>query len=246
MTTFLRVEKKPVTRDPVLISGVPDSGNVAKIIMDYLILALKAELCAEIYSSHFPSQVYVGGDGVGDLMKSGIYYSDSTATNDVLLFSSDAQATTAQGAYEIVDKVLTLAKDWGVKKVFSVGAYITGSFSDTPEVYGTCTDSDLIEELKSKGVKTIDSGNITWMNGLILGVTKLMELKGYFISGETSGYVQDAKASRNVVMVLSDILGWQMDYSKLEKQVSETEAQIKSLQSTHEGSRERPKTGIYS
>ena len=44
---------------PVMIEGLPGVGNVGKLVVEHIIEELHAEKIIEIYSWHFPPQVFV-------------------------------------------------------------------------------------------------------------------------------------------------------------------------------------------
>jgi len=81
----------------------------------------------------------------------------------------------------------------------SLAAYITGVFVDKPRIFDTATDSDIVKSFHEQNISTMDSGSITGMNGLIIGIAKLRGIKGTCLLGETSGYVIDAKASKSIL-----------------------------------------------
>jgi len=76
-------------------------------------------------------------------------------------------------------------------------------------------------------VKIIDSGAVTWMNGLIPGLAKVRNLKGLFLSGETSGFMIDPRAAMIILRVLVRKLGLQIDMTELEGQAKEIETALK-------------------
>jgi hypothetical protein len=77
-----------------------------------------------------------------------------------------------------------------------LAAFVTGVFVGKPRVFGTATDSDIVKTFSEKNILTMDSGSIVGMNGLIIGIAKLDGMQGTCLLGETSGYVVDAKASK--------------------------------------------------
>jgi len=108
-----------------------------------------------------------------------------------------------------------------------VGAFITGRISDNPKVYGAASESDLVKELKALDVQIIDSGAVTWMNGLIPGLAKVRNLKGLFLSGETSGFMVDPRAAMIILRVLIRKLGLQIEMKELEDQAKEIDDALK-------------------
>jgi len=117
-----------------------------------------------------------------------------------------------------------------VKKIYTLAAYITGTFSKTPKVYGTGTSSELVNEFAKYNVEKMIRGNITGMNGIIIGVAKRSKLNGICLLGETSGYVIDAGASKAVLEILSKMMGLNLDMGEMNKKAEDTEKMIKSIE----------------
>ena len=240
---------RPELRNPVLVGGIPDSGFVAKLAMDHIIHELGAQLFAEIYSYSFPAQVLIKANGTVDLPRNELYFWKSPdSERDLVLFTGDSQPNSPQGAYEICDRVLELAQSLGVKRVYTVGAYITGSFVEKPKVYGTATEVQLLDELKNYGIQTMDSGSVTWMNGLLFGLGTLKGMQGVFLSSETSGYVVDPKAGQAVLEALGALLNLKIDMAALEKRAKETEAFVKTMEAyrrAYEKPSDQPPSEVY-
>jgi uncharacterized protein (TIGR00162 family) len=224
-------EAMPKLHHPVMVCGLPDSGNVAKLVIDQLVKQLKATKFAEIYSNSLPPKVMVNKDGTVEPMRHLLFYWTNTSRGrDVLLYTGDAQPANPEAAYELADRALDTGQSLGVDLVLAVGAYITGEFTNEPKVFGTGTDREVLAEFEKVGVSRIKEGSITWMNGLLVGLSKLRGLNAVFLSGETSGYVIDALAARAVLKVLSKNLGLQMDLAELEQMAKESQSTIKALQ----------------
>ena len=88
---------------------------------------------------------------------------------------------------------------------------------------------ELFKDFEAIGVQPIKEGSITWMNGLLVGLSKLHNLKGIFLSGETSGYIVDPRAAGAVLKVLGQKLGFQIDLTELERNAAESEPLVKSM-----------------
>jgi len=156
----------------------------------------------------------------------------------------DAKPSNPEAAYELADKALEIGQSLGADTIFTVGAYITGEFAREPRVLGSGTDKELLKELESLGVSLIKEGSITWMNGLLVGLAKLRNLKAVFLSGETSGYIVDAKAAEAVLRVLTQKLGVQLDLSGLSKRGRESKRVSKQIKQMQDRARaEQDETG---
>jgi len=224
----LQLNQAPKLRAPILIAGLPDSGRVAKIVLDQLIKNLKATPLGFLYSDYLPPRLLLKPDGTAELMKHEFYYwQNDTSPQDLVLYTGDAQPILPEAAYRLSQAVVDLAEKLGVETVLTVGAFITGKISDNPSVYGAASEPQLVDELRGLGVKIIDRGAVTWMNGLIPGLAKVRKMKGIFLSGETSGFMVDPLAAMIILRVLVKKIGLQIDFKELEEQAKEFEDALK-------------------
>ena len=225
----VRLNEAPKLRNPILIAGLPDSGRVAKIVLDHLIKSLKAIPLGYLYSDYLPPRVLLKPDGTPELMKHEFYYwvNSNEGNRDLVLYTGDAQPILPEGAFRLSEAVVNLAEQLGVDTLVTVGAFITGKISENPKVYGAASEAGLVKELRSLDVEIIDSGAVTWMNGLIPGLAKVRNLKGLFLSGETSGFMVDPRAAMIILRVLVRKLGLQLEMKELEKQAKELDEALK-------------------
>ncbi|MDG6954058.1 MAG: proteasome assembly chaperone family protein [Nitrososphaerota archaeon] len=243
-TVSEEVLEVPKASEPVLVCGLPGSGYVGKLAADHLVSSFKLKKVAEYRSSTFPPQVSVKEDGTADPPMGALYYAPTKAKRGLFVFTADAQPTTSEGEYELSDAVVKFAKKCGVKKVYTLAAYITGSFSESPKVYGAGTSKVIAGALRENGVILMKDGGISGMNGLLIGIASLRGLEGACLLGETSGYVVDAGASKAVLEQLSRVLGIPIDTSELKEKADETQKLIGQLQAMADQAREAaPQTG---
>lgn len=224
----LEISSLPDLKKPKLICGLPGSGYVGKLAIDYIIDKLQAKQFGSIYSSSFPPQVSIQPDGTIDLVKNSLYYC-KTSGQDLVLLTGDAQPVSAQGEYALAEEIIELCKKMNVDEIYTLAAYITGKFSKTPQVFGTGTTAKIVNDFSKFGISKLDKGNITGMNGVIIGIAKRSSISGICLLGETSGYVIDAKASKVILESLCKILNIKFDMSELDKRAKDTEEIIKAL-----------------
>ncbi len=237
-TVDVRVLDTPKADNPVLVCGLPGSGYVGKLAADHLVSTFKLKKVAEYFSDTFPPQVNVKEDGTAEEMKGELYYAPTGKGKSILVFTADAQPTTSDGEYELSDAVVKFAKRCGVKRVYTLAAYITGNFAATPKVFGAGSSKEMLQALEENGATLMKDGGITGMNGVLIGMAALRGLEGACLLGETSGYVVDAGASKSVLEVLSKIIGLPIDTSKLKEKAEETQKVISQLQAMSEQARE--------
>jgi len=229
----------PQLQSPYLICGFPGTGYIGKIAVDHLIQELHAKHLADIYSSSFPPQILIRTDGVAELMKNSIYYSNraavaattttSSSSNDMLLLTGDSQPVSPESQYLLAEEILDIAAKFNIQKIFTLGAYITQVFVDKPRVFGTANDIEIVKAFDGQNILTMDNGSVAGMNGLIVGIAKLRGIKGICLLGETSGFVVDAKASKVVLESLLSITGLRVDMTDIEKKAKDTEMLIETI-----------------
>jgi uncharacterized protein len=220
---------QPKLKSPHLICGFPGSGYVGKLAVDHLIQELPANHLVDIYSSSFPPQVMIKPDGTSELMKNSIFWWQGQES-DLLLLTGDSQPANPDSEYALADEVLSLAERFGTQQVFTLAAYITGVFVDKPKIFGTATDAETVKNLSSNNISIMDSGSITGMNGLVIGMAKLRNMKGICLLGETSGYVVDGKASKAVLENLLQMVNVRVDMANLDKRARDTEMLIQTIE----------------
>ena len=239
------VSEVPPLDNPTLVCGLPGSGYVGKLAVDYMINKLQATPFVNIYSTSFPPQISVQPNGTIDLVKNSMYYRHLDS-GDIVLFTGDAQPVSSDGEYRLAEEILKLCRQIEVNQIFTLAAYITGNFSTSPKVFGAGTTPSLVDKLTEFGVVILDKGNITGMNGVIIGMAKRLSMDGMCLLGETSGYVVDAKASKFVLDYLCKILGITLDMSELEQKAKESEDIINALRSRGQLLKDDPSASLKS
>ncbi len=225
--------EKPDLKEPILIEGLPGVGNVGKLAAEHLIDEIKAKKFAEIYSTDFPPQVFVNADGTIKLVKNELYY--WKGEKDLIILTGDYQGMSSKGQYMLAEAVLDIAEEFGTKMIYTLGGYGTGLEIEKPRVIGAATDKELVEELKKYGVvfKGEEGGGIIGASGLLLGLGKLRNMRGACLMGETSGYIVDPNSAREVIKVLTEMLGIKISFARLDEKAEEVKritSRIRSLE----------------
>jgi uncharacterized protein (TIGR00162 family) len=152
------------------------------------------------------------------------------SSNDLILLTGDSQPVVPGSEYVLSEQLLDLITKFKISNIFSLASYVTGTFVNEPKIYGTATNPEIVKSFRSFNISTLDNGNITGMNGLILGLGKLRGIEGTCLLGETSGYVIDAKASKNLLEILNKILGIKINMEEINRRSKDTEILIKNLE----------------
>ena len=238
MEIKLKTTKKPNLHKPILICGMPGSGYVGKIAIDYLIKQFNAKQICQIESNLFPPQVIIKNDGTSENIKYRIYkLENKTNKKDLLILTGESQPTTSESNYLISEKIIEYINKIGVKEVYTLAAYITGEFIKQPKVFGTSTHIKQIKQMKKSGIIIMKEGIITGMNGLLIGMAKIHGMKGTALLGETSGYVFDHNSSKAVLQSLNKLLKMNINTEYLNvktKANDELLSQIEQMKQTNE------------
>jgi uncharacterized protein len=226
--TVEHIAKIPKLKNPIFIEGLPGIGNVGKLAVEHLIDSIDASKFAEIYSKDFPPQVFINPDGTIELVKNELYYwkAKKKDQRDLVLLTGDYQGLSSHGQYELVEKILDIVEELGVKEMFTLGGYGLGQDIERPKVLCATTDVHLVKKMKKYGAvfkKNEPGGGIVGASGLILGLGKIRGLEGTCFMGETPGYLVDPKSAKAVLKILMKITNIDVNLSALEKKAKEIE-----------------------
>jgi uncharacterized protein (TIGR00162 family) len=155
---------------------------------------------------------------------------DPLSSKDLILLTGESQPVVPGSEYVLSEQILDLITKFKISNIYSLASYVTGTFVNDPKIYGTATNAEMVKSFRSFNISTLDNGNITGMNGLILGLGKLRGIEGICLLGETSGYVIDAKASKNLLEIVNNVLGIHINMDEMNKRSKDTEILIKNLE----------------
>ena len=222
--TTITIKEKVEPKNPVLIEGLPGQGMVGKIAVEYLAKQLESRKIAELYSPHFAYYVLVNKAGAVRLLRSEFHYwRNERGGNDLILLTGDTQPQTIEGQYEVADAILGFAEQNNVKMILTIGGYRTEAKAE-PQVFMSATSQELLSKASEIGVKSSPPGSpIVGTAGLLIGLAKLRNLEAACLLAETPGYLPDPKAAKSVVKVISRMLGFDVDLSGLDNEITKSE-----------------------
>ena len=232
MKDTLISEKKPLKKlkDGLLLTGLPGIGLIGQVVGRYLVQELKAEKIANVYSPHFPHQVFMTKKGGMRIIKNSFYVYHGK-TRDIIILLGDIQAMSSVGQYEVAGVILDYCQKAGVKEILTVGGYSTGKISETRRVFGVTTSDGMREKLLKQGVVFGEAkGSIVGAAGLLPALGKLRGIDGACLMGETHGSFVDTASARAIVMLLSKYLSLKVDLKRLDAQAEESQEALKKVQ----------------
>jgi len=229
MVCKIEIYEKPKLNDPVLIEGLPGIGFVANIAALHLINELKAKRFAEIVSASFQDFAVTTENGrASSPINELYYYKREDGGRDLIIWHGNTQALTTYGQYELVGKVLDIAQDLGCRFVISIGGFKKDEVQNVPGIYSAATDQKTIKEALDLGTKVM-VGHIFGIAGILIGLGKLRNLKGFAILVDTLGMYPDANAARYALTTVGKYLHLDVDLSKVDVTADQTKKALESF-----------------
>ena len=242
----IRFDKEPQLEEPVLIAGWPGIGNVGLMAVDSLRGMVRAAQFAEIepWDFFYPTAVSIRGGELKDLgFPANKFYFKRVNEKDLIFFVGEEQPGKAEENYEMANLVLDVAVHFGCKRVYTAAAAVTQvHHTMKPMVWAVPNSKKLIGEVERYDNVILMSaieergrqGNITGLNGLLVGVAKKRGLDGICLLGEIPLYVSQLpmsypKASKSILEVLTSSLGIGIDLSRLDSLAEKVELEIERI-----------------
>jgi len=223
MVSVVQVHEKPVLNDPVLIEGLPGIGFVANIAALHLIRELKARLFAEVRLSSFQDIAVTADEGKARFPSNELYYHKgrNSEERDLIILYGNTQALTTVGQYELCGQVLDLVKDFGCRYAITLGGFRRDEKITTPKLYCAASDAETLKEALELGAEVME-GQIFGIAGLLVGLSKLWNMRSFCLLAETPGFYPDAAAAREVLNAICKMLHLKVDLSRLDVAVETT------------------------
>jgi uncharacterized protein (TIGR00162 family) len=229
MVCTIEISEKPKLNDPVLIEGLPGIGFVANIAALHLIDELKAKRFAEIVSASFQDFAVTTETGGARSPVNELYYCKrEDGGRDLIIWHGNTQALTTFGQYELCGKVLDIAQELGCRFVISIGGFKKDEVQAVPAIYSAATDNETMKEALDLGTKVM-VGHIFGIAGLLVGLSRLRNMKGFALLVDTLGMYPDANATRHALTVLGKYLNLNIDLSRVDATVEQTKKTLESF-----------------
>ena len=179
---WIETRKEAEMKKPIAIVGSSGLRSIGKLVVDKLVNELRAELMAELYSTHLPLIYYtkpsymshyslpgVGGvavtEGQVNLPKVQFYMSSFPSVIIVKGYHANFA-----GQYDVAERVIHFLKKCGVKRIIVTAGY----GSKTRKVCCAATSKDVVNEMREKFKVEVDYvGPFYGFSGLVFGMSKL-------------------------------------------------------------------------
>ena len=252
----VRFYREPELENPIMVASWPGIGNIGIIAVDTLKNLLGAEELGEIepWDFFYPNKVIIRNGELKNIeFPSSKFYFKRTGETDLLFFvgeeqPSDGGRTYAEGrkAYQMANIVIDVGHKFHCTRIYTSGAAVAPiHHTARPKVWTVPNTKSLITELKTYDNTILMSeiegrggqGDITGLNGLLLGIAKKRGIEAVCIMGEIPVYLQGfplpyPKASKAVLEVLTAALGIEIDFDRIDGFIQQSDSQIEQLYET--------------
>ncbi len=222
-------------KDPILIACWPGMGEVAIKSGIFLRDTLGFKEFAEIQNSGLfePAGIMVE-NGIISMpdFKEGIFYHWRGKKKDIVLFLAEIQPALDKG-YVFSKKIIEFARSLKIKTVITFAAMPSPIEHTQPTVtWVAATEKNILQECTRYGAKAVKEGQISGLNGLLIGVAREKRMKGFCLLGEIPLYtiqIENPKASKAVLEIVSKYLGIDLELSSFDQKAQYIDQEINKL-----------------
>ncbi|RAP48559.1 MAG: proteasome assembly chaperone family protein [Methanosphaera sp. rholeuAM74] len=212
---------------PVILEGLPGIGFVGKIVVDQIVKQLDATKFAELESDYFPPQVSMQEKGLIEPMKNEFFYLKEVGKDkiDLIILTGNSQGSDFEGQTAISKTLVDYFEHLQADRIFTLGGLGTGEMIEKSKVFVAGNDLDLVNQLlkiDNTEIRKDEGGFIVGASGLILHYAQKKDIKAACLMGETPGFYIDPSAAKEVLLVLFELLKFEIDLDELNEQVEDT------------------------
>jgi len=221
---------------PWLVAVWPGMGQVALNAGYYLLAKLDMHVISELEAQDlFDVDEVEVKNGIlqpGEFPRNRFFvWIDPEKKHDIVVFLGEAQPPV--GKYVFCRKLIDYVLGLGVERVFTFAAMATQMHpANRSRIFGAATNDDSLAELKRLELEILEDGNISGLNGVLLGAAAERGLPGACLLGEMPHIFSQLpfpKASLAILEVFTIMTGIKLDFADLKEQVKEMEQQLGEL-----------------
>lgn len=219
---------------PLMFAAWPGMGDVGLIAIDTLRRQTGARVFAGIdMSDLFVPETIVVESGIARLPEAPNSIFHYREHPNLVVFESSGQVG-GKEATALSRGLLEIAEQLGVSRLYTAAAFArTMSHTDNSEVFFAGSNQQVKNELESKGVTAMPDGQISGLNGLVLGYAAARGLEAACLLGcipSYAGGIAYPKASLEILRTLAGLTGLSLDLTELEQFVESTDQQLDEIE----------------
>ena len=237
-------------KSPWLVAVWPGMGGVAISAGYYLMAKLGMHLLIEFPAAEFfdLEQIEVK-DGLilnKRLPRSRLFlWNDPKRQHDLIVFIGEAQPPSKGGAF--CRRLIEQARELGVERVFTFAAMATQMRpKHYSRVFGAAIDRETLAQFKQLDVHILESGSISGLNGVLLGMAAGSGLPGGCLLGEIPhvfSQIPFPKASLAVLEFFTVMAGIELDFAELRDHAKTVERTLEDFLTRMEHAAEESESG---
>ncbi|MBU1121091.1 MAG: PAC2 family protein [Candidatus Omnitrophota bacterium] len=227
----------PKLKNPIFIAAWPGMGEVAYRSVLFLREVMEFKMFAKLEAIDFfkPAAVFVK-KGIIDMpaLPAGFFYYAKGKKNspDIILFLGEAQPP-LEYAEALSLAIIDFVKKYNSKAIFTFAAKPEPiDHKGDSAVWFAATHNDIFKEFLGLNLKALNEGQISGLNGIILGIAKKKGLKGVCLLGEIPFYtvqIENPKASANILRIIDRYLKLNLNLAPLVERSKFVEEEIDKL-----------------
>ncbi len=234
MNLNIRLDISADITTPTLLAGWPGMGSVGVGAINYMRRQLGAEPFADIdMTEFFCHEEVVVEDGIAELPEIPSHKFYHVPNQDLIIFESEAQVS-GQGGITLMNRVLDVAEQLDVQAIYTAAALaVPMRHTEDVQVFGVSNRESLRDELIPHGVEVLKQGQISGLNGLLLGFADTRKIPSACLLATMPHHVvtmPNPKASHEIVAVLSRLLDLEIDMSEMDEAVDEMSRVLEDIE----------------
>ena len=226
----------PKLKNPIFIAAWPGMGEVAYrsalFLKEVLGLKVFAKLEAHRYFKPAAVSVEKGVVNMPNVPAGFFYYHKGKNSPDMIIFLGEAQPP-LEYAQALSVAIINFVKKYKVKMMFTFAAKPEAiDHKAKSSIWVAASSSELLKTFSKFDLKVLTDGQISGLNGIILGVGKQKGVKGICLLGEIPFYtvqIENPKATAAVLAVVNKYLKINLNLSSMVERSKFIEEEIDKL-----------------
>jgi len=226
----------PKLKNPIFIAAWPGMGEVAYRSALFLREVLGFKVFAKLQPQGFfkPAAVTVqkGLLSIPSQPAGFFYYYKGKSTPDIILFVGEVQPP-LENAEVLSLAIVNYVKKYKVSTMFTFAAKPEPiDHKNDSKVWVASTHNETVKAFEKIGAKVLVEGQISGLNGIILGVGKRKNIKGICLLGEIPFYtvqIENPKAIAKVLEMMNNHLKLDLNLTSLRERAKFIEEEIDKL-----------------
>ncbi len=231
----------PITGEKWLVAAWPGMGNVAVIAAGYLVHKMGMKQVGEIQpKGRFDVQaieVEKGLAAVPRIPRGRLFRwvapgnGETLARKELIVYLGEAQPSHSLWSY--AHDLLDAASQLGATRVATFASMASQLHpSQDPHVWGVVTKKDMLDQLQKLEVAPLETGQVSGLNGVLLGAAADRGVPGVCLLGEIPFFaagVPNPKAAKHVLSAFSLLSGIEIDLEELSRDAETVDQAILEL-----------------